>query len=111
MLTLILSLGVFVISLALRLAHKLRLTLPLLYSAVVPTLLRSWYLAHTALAFGMLYALLAAVALSWLITLGRIVLDAAQEHAADSAAMDRFAERVRQARANGDTVVSTEGLW
>ena len=64
MLTLVFGLGIFVLSLALRLTHKLRLTLPLLYAAAVPTLLRSWYLAHTALAFGILYALLAAVALS-----------------------------------------------
>ena len=111
MLTLLLSLGVFGVSLALRLARRLRLTLPLLYAAAMTTLLRSWYLAHTALAMGVFYALLAAVAVSWLVSLVRIVLDAIETRTADSAAVERFAERVRAARANGENVVSTEGLW
>ena len=75
------------------------------------TLLRSWYLAHTALAIGIFYALLSAVAVSWLISLVHIALDAIEDRAADSAAVERFAERVRAARANGENVVSTEGLW
>ena len=111
MLTLILGIGVFAASLALRLAHRLRLTLPLLYAAAVPTLLRSWYLAHTALAMGVLYASLALVAVSWLVSLARIALDAIETRTADSAAVERFAERVRAARANGESTVSTEGLW
>ena len=111
MLTLILGIGVFAASLALRLAHRLRLTLPLLYAAVVPTLLRSWYLVHTALAMGVFYAALALVAVSWLVTLVRIALDAIETRTADSIAVEHFAERVRTARANGEISVSTEGLW
>lgn len=111
MLTLIVSIGILAFSLLFRLAHRLRLTLPLLYLLTVPTLLRGWYLAHTALAVGIFYAVVALVALSWLVTLARIALDAIETRAADSIAVERFAERVRAARANGELSVSTEGLW
>lgn len=111
MLTLIVSIGILAFSLLFRLAHRLRLTLPLLYLLTVPTLLRGWYLAHTALAVGIFYAMIALVALSWLVTLVRIALDAIETRAADSIAVERFAERVRAARANGELSVSTEGLW
>ena len=111
MLTLIMSFGILALSLLLRLAHKLRLTLPLLYAVLVPTIFRRWYLTHPALSAYLFCVLLAAIAVSWLISLWRIVSDAIEERTANSAAVQRFAERVRQARANGESVVSTEGLW
>ena len=111
MLTLIMSLGILTLSLLLRLAHKLRLTLPLLYAVLVPTIFRRWYLTHPALSAYLFCALLAVVVASWLVSLWRIVSDAIEERTANSAAIQRFAERVRQARANGESVVSTEGLW
>ena len=109
MLTLIMSFGILALSL-LRLAHKLRLTLPLLYAVLVPTIFRSWYLTHPALSAYLFCALLAVVVASWLVSLWRIVSDAIEDRTANSAAIQRFAERVRQARANGESVVSTEGL-
>ena len=111
MLTLIISFGILSLSLLLRLAHKLRLTLPLLYALIVPTIFRRWYLTHPALAAYLFCALLAAIAVSWLVSLWRVVSDAIEERTANSAAVQRFAERVRQARASGESVVSTEGLW
>ena len=111
MLTLIVSIGILAFSLLFRLARRLRLTLPLLYLLTVPTLLRGWYLAHTTLAVGIFYAMVALVALSWVVTLVRIALDVIETRAADSLAVERFAERVRTARANGEISVSTEGLW
>ena len=111
MLTLIMSFGVLALSLLFRLAHRLRLTLPLLYLLAVPTLLRGWYLSHTVLATGIFYAMVTLVALSWLVTLVRIALDAIETRTADSIAVEHFAERVRTARANGEISVSTEGLW
>ena len=111
MLTLIMSFGILALSLLLRLAHKLRLTLPLLYVLIVPTIFRRWYLSHPALSAYLFCALLAAIAVSWLVSLWRVVSDAIEERTANSAAVQRFAERVRQARASGDSVVSTEGLW
>ena len=111
MLTLIMSFGILALSLLLRLAHKLRLTLPLLYAVLVPTIFRRWYLTHPALSAYLFCALLAVVVASWLVSLWRIVSDAIEDRTANSAAIQRFAERVRQARANGESVVSTEGLW
>lgn len=111
MLTLIVSFSILAFSLLFRLAHRLRLTLPLLYLLTVPTLLRGWYLAHTALAAGIFYAMVALVAVSWLVTLVRIALDAIETRTADNIAVERFAERVRAARANGEMSVSTERLW
>ena len=111
MVTLLLGICMLAFSVVLRLAHKLRLTIPLLYLLIVPTFLRRWYLTHILLAEGVFCALLAAVMISWLISLWRIVSDAIEERTADSAAVGRFAERVRSARARGESVVSTEGLW
>ena len=111
MLTLIMSFGILALSLLLRLAHKLRLTLPLLYVLIVPTIFRRWYLTHTLLAGGVFCALLAVVVISWVVSLWRIVSDAIEERTANSAAVQRFAARVCQARASGENVVSTEGLW
>ena len=62
MLTLIMSFGILALSLLLRLAHKLRLTLPLLYAVLVPTIFRRWHLTHPALAAYLFCALLAAIA-------------------------------------------------
>ena len=111
MLTLIMSFGIIALSLLLRLAHKLRLTLHLLYAVLVPTIFRSWYLTHPALSAYLFCALLAVVVASWLGSLWRIVSDAIDERTTNSAAVQRFTERVRSARANGESVVSTEGLW
>lgn len=54
-------------------AGALRLGIPLLYALIVPTLFHEWHYAHTALANGMWYAMLATVAVSWVITIARKV--------------------------------------
>lgn len=48
-----------------------RLTIPLLYALVVPTLLSDWYYAHYTLANVIWYILLAVTALSWVYSLVR----------------------------------------
>lgn len=111
MMLLILSAVLFLLPLLLRLAVLLRLQLPLLYLAAVYTFLRPWYLAHTGLAEGILFGLIALTLLSWLVTVFRYIMSFAEEWSMDRAAVERFRERVRQARANGETTVSTEGLW
>jgi len=55
----------------LRLAIKLRLTFALIYAVTMPTLFRSFYLAHTQLADSVFFLLIALAALSWLISLCR----------------------------------------
>ena len=46
----VLSLGLALLGGIVRLAQMLRLSVPLLYGALVITVFRPWYLAHTALA-------------------------------------------------------------
>ena len=56
-----------------RLAQALRLSVPLLYGALVITVFRPWYLAHTALADGIFLVLVGLAALSGVVTLMRVV--------------------------------------
>ena len=65
----ILGIGSALLPLLLRLALKLRLGVPLLYSPLMLTIFHSWYQAHAALADGILFAMVGLVALSWLVTL------------------------------------------
>ena len=53
--------------------QTLRLSVPLLYGALVITVFRPWYLAHTALADGIFLVLVGLAALSWVVTLIRVV--------------------------------------
>ena len=55
-----------------RLAQAL-LSVPLLYGALVITVFRPWYLTHTALADGIFFVLVGLVALSWVVSLIRVV--------------------------------------
>ena len=50
-----------------------RLSVPLLYGALVITVFRPWYLTHTALADGIFFVLVGLVALSWVVSLIRVV--------------------------------------
>ena len=56
-----------------RLAQALRLSVPLLYGSLEITVFRPWYLAHTALADGIFLVLVGLAALSWVVTLVRVV--------------------------------------
>ena len=98
MLTLIFGIGVFAVSLIFRLAHKLRLTIPLLYFLAVPTVLRNWYAVHTALAAWILYALLALAALSWVVTLLRVIRDAKEDRSPSGYAPPEPTARASSAR-------------
>ena len=52
---------------------RLAQALPLLYGALVITVFRPWYLTHTALADGIFFVLVGLVALSWVVSLIRVV--------------------------------------
>ena len=69
----VLSLGLALLGGVIRLAQVLRLSVPLLYGALVITVFRPWYLAHTALADGIFLVLVGLAVLSWLVTLMRVV--------------------------------------
>lgn len=73
MLYLVFGAGIFVLAILFRLAALLRLSLPLAYALIVPTLFHNWYYSHYALANGIWYAMLVFVALSWVISIVRRV--------------------------------------
>ncbi|OUQ23278.1 molecular chaperone GrpE [Flavonifractor sp. An135] len=70
-----LMLGIVMIflSIVFRLAAVFRLTIPLLYALVVPTMFHEWYYANQTLANVIWYVLLAVVVLSWVVSLIRKV--------------------------------------
>ena len=90
MLYLFLGAGLFLLLILLRLAVRLRLGIPILYALGMLTVFHSWYQTHTA----------ARKVYGWL-----------DERLAEQAAAHELADRVRQARANGESAVSTDGLW
>ena len=69
----VLSLGLALLGRIVRLAQMLRLSVPLLYGALVITVFRPWYLTHTALADGIFLVLVGLAVLSWVVTLMRVV--------------------------------------
>ena len=69
----VLSLGLALLGGVIRLAQVLRLSVPLLYGALVITVFRPWYLAHIALADGIFLVLVGLAVLSWVVTLMRVV--------------------------------------
>ena len=73
MMVAVLSLGLALLGGIIYLAQTLRLSVPLLYGALVITVFRPWYLTHTALADGIFFVLVGLVALSWVVSLIRKV--------------------------------------
>ena len=107
MVVLMLGAGLCLLLLLLSLAIRLRLGIPLVYVLLMLTVFHGWYQAHTALADGILVG---AAALSWVVMLVRKAAEVLGDALAEHAAAKRLAQRVRQARAAGSSVVETEGL-
>lgn len=79
----------------LRLAIKLRLTLPIIYALLITTAFHDFYITHTALADNIFFLLIAISACSWLFSIGKnICASIAEQKAA--------LELIRQARARGE---------
>ena len=66
MISLVVTVALFLISLLFRIAARLNLTLPLLYFLAVSTILNPWAATHEKLAFAILYLLTAFSVLSWI---------------------------------------------
>lgn len=63
--------GLIILFLLVRYSGRLRLTIPLWYVFLVPTLFHEWYDAHKLLANSIWFGMLALVALSWCATLAK----------------------------------------
>ena len=73
MLTACLSMMLHLLLLLIRIAMKLRLSIPLVYLVLMLTAFRPWYRVHATLADGIFLALVGCVMLSWIISLVRFV--------------------------------------
>ena len=65
--------GLFLLTLLMKTASALRLGIPLLYALIVPTVFHEWFYANYTLAYGIWYAMIAFVVLSWVVTILRRV--------------------------------------
>lgn len=110
MMFMIFGIGLFLLPILLRLALKLRLGIPMLYAVLMLTAFHGWYQVHAALADGILFAMVGIVALSWVVTLTRHLWELLEDLRSEWTAARLLAQRVRQARLAGETVVSTSGL-
>ena len=99
MIKLIVSLGVFILSVVFKIAAKLRLTIPVLYilAAGISTVFTDWVSQHEKLILFGLYAQLAVVALSWVIT----AVKAVQNRSHGNFEEDDNAWQIRRARELG----------
>ena len=73
MVTACLSMMFYLLLLLIRIAMKLRLSIPLVYLVLMLTAFRPWYRVHTALADGVFLVMLGCVMLSWIISFVRFV--------------------------------------
>ena len=73
MVTACFSVMIQLLLLLIRIAMKLRLSIPLVYLVLMLTVFQSWYRAHAALADGIFLALVGCTVLSWIISLIRFV--------------------------------------
>ena len=97
MISLVVTVALFLISLMFRIAARLNLTLPLLYVLAVSTILNSWTASHEKLAFSILYLLTAFSVLSWISALRHKW----QEHQYYKAMKDDMSFQISRARQRG----------
>ena len=73
MVTACLSMMFYLLLLLIRIAMKLRLSIPLVYLVLMLTAFRPWYRVHATLADGIFLVMLGCVILSWIISFVRFV--------------------------------------
>ena len=71
MLTACFPVMIHLLLLLIRIAMKLRLSIPLVYLVLMLTVFQPWYRVHTTLADGIFLVMLGCVMLSWIISLIR----------------------------------------
>lgn len=99
MIKLIVTLGVFLLSAVIKIAAKLRLTIPALYilAAGISTMFTDWVGQHEQLILFGLYAQLGIVALSWVVT----AVKALRERSMGNYEEDDIVWQIRRARELG----------
>lgn len=102
--------GILILSILFRLAAVFRLTIPLLYALVIPTLLSDWYYAHYTLANAIWYILLAVTLLSWVYSLVRKISAIMEQRRHEKVKEEILIQRVREASRNGGGIVHIDDL-
>lgn len=108
---------VLLLSVLFHIAALLRLSIPLAYALVAPTLFRDWYHSHQALGDSIFFVLVGLAALSWVVTIAghiRRWIDCRRE---DRISTEIYLRRMREAAARGETApgggyqVRVDDLW
>ena len=105
---------VIVLSIIFRVAAAFRLTIPLLYGLLAPTLFSKWFYANYDLANFIGYALLALVGLSWVISLVRKIRAFIADRREERFSEELLRQRIRTATQrdeNGYLIVDTDDLF
>lgn len=112
------GIGIFLLivllSVIFRIAAAFRLTIPLLYALLAPTLFSKWFYANYDLANIIGYALLALTVLSWLFTFIkkiRGIIDARREEKISDELLRRRILESTEVDENGYKIVNLDGLY
>ena len=110
MLYFVFGMAILFLSILFRLAAVFRLSIPLLYALVVPTLFSVWYYSHYTLANVIWYILLAVTLLSWVYSLGRKISSLVERRRHEKAKEEILIQRVREASRNGGGIIHVDDL-
>lgn len=99
---LMLGSAMILLSIVFRLAAVFRLTIPLVYALIVPTIFHEWYYANQTLANVIWYVLLAVVVLSWVVSLVRKVRGILLRRREDKMLELIVLNRMREAQMHGE---------
>ena len=99
---LMLGIVMIILSIVFRLAAVFRLTIPLLYALIVPTVFHEWYYANQTLANVIWYVLLAVVVLSWVVSLVRKIRGIVLQRREEKMLEEIVRSRMRAARMYGE---------
>ena len=105
---------VIVLSIIFRVAAAFRLTIPLLYGLLAPTLFSKWFYANYDLANFIGYALLVLVGLSWVISLVRKIRKIRADRIEERFSEELLRRRIRESTEvdeNGYRIVNTDDLF
>lgn len=99
---LMLGIVMIILSIVFRLASIFRLTIPLAYALIVPTVFHEWYYANQTLANVIWYVLLAVVVLSWVVSLVRKIRGIVLRRREEKMLEEIVRSRVRVAKMYGE---------
>lgn len=102
--------AILLLSILFRLAAVFRLSIPLLYALVVPTLFSGWYYSHYTLANVIWYVMLSVTLLSWVYSLVRKIAALVEQRRYEKAKEEILIQRVLEAGRNGGGTVRVDDL-